>query len=59
MRPTALGQNIFGLQELLSRPFTPVLLDWTVNNADTLLKTHPVVFLGLSGALLRFSRGPN
>lgn len=45
---------IFGLQELVSRPFMPVLPGWTVKNAGTLLKTHTVVFLGLSGALLRF-----
>ena len=45
---------MFGLQELVCRPYIPVLLGWTVKNTDTLLKIHPVVFRGLSGALLRF-----
>ena len=47
-------KNSFGLQELVSRPHIPVLLCSTVKNTDTLLKVHPVVFRGLSGALLRF-----
>ena len=51
-----MGNIIFGLQELISRPNIPVLLRWTVKNTDTLLKIHPVVFRGLSGAVLRFSR---
>lgn len=32
------GEDIVGLQELISRPSIPVVLGWTVNNADTLLK---------------------
>ena len=52
------GNSTFGLQELVSRLNVPVLLSWTVTNTDTLVKIHPVVFRGLSGALLRFFRVP-
>ena len=42
-----------GLQELVSRPNIP---DVTRLNIATILKIHPVVFRGISVALLRFSR---
>ena len=45
---------IFGLQEMVSRPYMPVLMRWKVKSADTRLKTHPVEFRELFGAPLRF-----
>lgn len=57
-RPTITGFFAFGLEELVSRPNMPVLLDWTLQNADALLKVRRVESRGLSGALLRFSGVP-
>ena len=44
---------MFGLKELISRPYIPALFGWTVKNTDT-LKIHPVEFRVLSEELLRF-----
>ena len=52
------GNNIFGLQELVSGSDIPVLLGWTVKNTDTPLKIHRADFRGLSGILICFSRVP-
>ena len=51
-----MGECIFGLQALVSGPYIPVLLGWTVKNTNTFLKVHPVEFRGLSGALIGFSK---
>ena len=56
LRPTIMGKYFFWLSELNSGPIIPVLLGWTVENTDTLFKIHHVVFRGLSGAVLCFSR---
>ena len=56
LRPTIMKKKYFQLSELNSGTIISVLLGWNVENTDTLFKIHRVVFRGLSGAVLRFSR---
>lgn len=58
-RLTMLGKTVFGPQELIKRPNTPVLLSGAkIKNTDSILNIRPVVFRGCSAAPIRFSRAP-
>ena len=53
LRPTIMGKNVFGLYELWFQGHIHPFYSAGQSNADR-LKIHPIVFRGLSGALLRF-----